>query len=75
MLTTDTDTWQQGCVDVERNSARKVLYNARGVVSLRCNLNLRHYRKTHFVPVDGRLTEMLSPKHKVCFTIDKYYRG
>jgi hypothetical protein len=48
MLTTDADTWQQGCVDVERNSARKVLYNARGVVGLRCNLNLRHYYKTHF---------------------------
>jgi len=50
MLTTDADTWQQGCVDVERNSARKVLYNARGVVGLRCNLNLRHYRKTHCLP-------------------------
>jgi len=41
-----------------------VLYNARGVVGLRCNLNLRHYRKTHFVPVDGRLTEMLSQSIK-----------
>ena len=28
-----------------------------------------HYSKTHFVPVDGRLTEMLFPKHKVCFRI------
>ena len=30
-----------------------------------------HYTKTHFVPVDGCLTEMLFPKHKVCFSINK----
>ena len=34
-------------VDVERSRARKVRYNARGAIGLRCNLNLRHYYKTH----------------------------
>jgi hypothetical protein len=32
MLVADTDTWQQGCVDVERNVARKVTDNARGAI-------------------------------------------
>lgn len=49
MLTTDVDT-ARVCVDVERSSARKVLYNARSVVGLRCNLSLRHYYKTHYLP-------------------------
>ena len=35
-------------VEVERRYARKAYYNARGVVGLRCILNLRHYRKTHY---------------------------
>jgi hypothetical protein len=38
-------------VDVERSCARKVQYNARGVVGLRCNLNLRHYYKAHWISV------------------------
>ena len=37
-------------VEVERRYARKAYYNARGVVGLRCILNLRHYRKTHCLP-------------------------
>ena len=37
-------------VDVERKQTRKVCNNARGVVGLRCILNLRHYCKTHCLP-------------------------
>jgi hypothetical protein len=38
-------------------------------------ISVLHYSKTHFVPVDGRLTEMLSPKHKVCFRIVSFLFG
>ena len=37
-------------MDVERRYARKAYYNARGVTSLRCNLNLKHYYKAHSQP-------------------------
>ncbi len=47
MLVTDIGT-ARAYVDVERSCARKVQYNARGVTGLRCNLNLRHYYKTHY---------------------------
>jgi hypothetical protein len=48
MLIADSDT-ARVAVDVERSCARKVQYNARGAIGLRCNLNLRHYRKTHCI--------------------------
>ena len=35
-------------MDVERRYARKVYYNARGVVGLGCNLSPGHYCKTHW---------------------------
>ncbi len=46
MLIADSVT-ERHAVDVERSCARKVQYNARGAIGLRCNLNLRHYYKTH----------------------------
>ena len=46
MLVADIST-EKAYVDVERRLARKANYNARGVTGLRCNLNLRHYYKTH----------------------------
>ena len=52
-------------MDVERRYARKAYYNARGVVGLRCNLNLRHYYKTHCSAV----VFSYGAKRIVCFTI------
>ena len=70
MLTTDSDT-ARVAVDVERKHARKAGNNARGVVGLRCNLSLRHYRKTH---CSGFASMSRIPKSAlgldiVCFTI------
>jgi hypothetical protein len=46
MLTADMDT-ARVYVDVERRLTRKVDYNTRGAVGLRCNLNLRHHIEVH----------------------------
>jgi hypothetical protein len=59
-------------VDIERRSTRKVDYNTRGVVGLRCNLNLRHYRKTHcsgFASM-SRIPKSALELDIVCFTIE-----
>ena len=37
-------------MDIGRKQSRKDCNNVRGVVSLRCNLSLRHYYKTHCLP-------------------------
>ena len=70
MLTTDCVTARHA-VDVERRHARKVCYNARGVVGLRCNLNLRHHRKTHcsgFASM-SRIPKSALELNVVCFTM------
>ena len=75
MLTTDCVTARHA-VDVERRYARKVYYNARGVVGLRCNLNLRHYRKTHCSGLASmsRIPKSALELNVVCFTIAKVVR-
>ena len=65
MLTADHDT-ARVLVDVERKQARKACNNARGVVGLRCNLNLRHYYKTHC----GAVVFSYGAKRIVCFIIE-----
>ena len=47
MLIADTDTWQQGCVEVERKLARKAGNNARGAIG-RDVFSVLHYSKTHY---------------------------
>lgn len=72
-------------VEVERKLARKAGNNARGVVGLRCNLNLRHYRKTHSTArwIPSNWTQGLSQRvghyrrkarQRVCFTIANMVR-
>lgn len=77
MLTADSDT-ARVAVDVERRYARKVYYNARGAVGLRCNLNLRHHRKTHcsgFASM-SRIPKSALELDIVCFTmVNKIRRG
>lgn len=63
-------------MDVERKLARKAGNNARGVVGLRCNLNLRHHRKTHcsgFVSM-SRIGNSVRELDVVCFTMVRYQR-
>ena len=70
MLTTDSDT-ARVAVDVERKQARKACNNARGVVGLRCNLSLRHHRKTYcsgFASM-SRIPKSALGLDVVCFTM------
>jgi hypothetical protein len=62
-------------VEVERKLARKAGNNARSTVRLGCILSPPLYMQTHFVTVDGRLTAMSFPKHKVCLHINKSIAG
>jgi hypothetical protein len=48
MLIADMDTWQQGCVEVERKLARKAGNNARGAIG-RDVFSVLHYSKTHYI--------------------------
>ena len=59
-------------VEVGRKQTRKVCNNVRGVTGLGCILSPPLYIKTHSVTVDGCLTEMSFPKHRVCFYINNY---
>lgn len=61
-------------VEVERKQTRKVCNNARGTIRLGCILSPPLYIQTHSVPVDGRLTVMSFPKHRMCFYINKISR-
>ena len=76
MLTTDCDT-ARVAVEVERNVARKVTDNARGVVGLACILSAPLYIKTH---CSGLLSMSRIPKSArgldvVCFYIQFTWSG
>ena len=62
-------------VEVGRKQTRKVCNNVRGVTGLGCILSPPLYIQTHSVPVDGCLTEMSFPKHRMCFYINKPIAG